>query len=427
MTLWQNREFLKLWSGQTISVFGSLIGRTALPFTAVLVLNATPFQMALLSAADLVSGLLVGLLAGVWVDRLRRRPVLIAADLGRAVLLGTIPAAALLGVLHVEQLYVIAFLVGVLTMFFDVAYHSYLPSLVRREELVEGNSKLTASASVAEVGGFGLSGWLVQWFTAPIAVLIDAVSFLFSALFVGLIRTPERNAARLSFETPTPAGERQNVWQEMAEGAVAVARDPVLRALAGSAMILALFGPMIGTLILLFTTRELGLRPGIQGMIFAVGGVTSLLGALATGRVTRRLGVGRAMVYGLLLSSLGTFCIPLAHGATVAAVLLLVINQLVTDPSHTVYEINQVSLRQAITPDRLLGRVNASIRFVGLAAMLLGTLLGGLLGQTIGLRPTLVIGSCGGLLAALWLALSPVRLLERAPASVTETAATPVS
>src|SRR2546426_9011428 len=185
--LWQHPDFVRLWTGQTISVFGSLIGRTALPFTAILVLDARPYQIALLLAADIAPGLIVNPVAGVWVDGLRRRPILIAADVGRAVLLASIPVAYAFDSLRMEQLYVIACLTGALTMTFDVAYRSYLPSLVGREELLEGNSKLTASSAAAEVGAFGAAGWLVQLFTGPIAILVDAVSFLFSALFVGLI------------------------------------------------------------------------------------------------------------------------------------------------------------------------------------------------------------------------------------------------
>src|SRR5262245_8135260 len=191
MSLWHNRHFLRLWAGQTISVFGSLIGRTALPFTAILVLKATPFQMGLLAAADLVPNFLAALIAGAWVDRLPRRPLMIAADLARAAVLVSIPLAATFHHLRIERLYAPPSLQGLVTTCFDVAYASYLPTLVPREQLVEGNSRLTASASAAEFGAFSLGGWLVQWFGGPIAVLIDAVSFLGSAAFLATIRAPE--------------------------------------------------------------------------------------------------------------------------------------------------------------------------------------------------------------------------------------------
>ena len=413
--LWQNPDFVKLWAAQTVSVFGSLVTRTALPFTAILVLHATPFEMGLLAAADIVAGLLVGLVAGVWVDRLRRRPILIGADLGRAALLASIPAAAFLGVLRLEQLYVVAFLAGVLTMFFDVAYLSYLPSLVRPEDLLEGNSKLSASASVAEVGAFGLAGWLVQLFTAPVAILIDAVSFLVSALCVGAIRAPEPAPARVA--------ARESLRREIGEGLRAVLGDRLLLATAASAVTLDLSFRVFGAVFALYMLEGLGLKPGLLGMIYAVGGAGSLVGALVAGRSARRLGIGPTMVVALVLTGVGMLFVPLARGATVLTVLLLVAQQLVTDPAATVYEINQVSLRQAVTPGRVLGRVNASIRFVGMAAMLVGALLGGALGEWLGLRPTLVLGACGTFVAAGWLVLSPVRRLKDTPTPVMGSAA----
>ena len=413
--LWRHSDFNKLWAGQTVSAFGSIIGNTALLFTAVLVLDATPSQMALVTAAGLAPGVVAGLVAGVWVDRLPRRPVLIGADLGRMVFLSTIPLAALLGFLRMEHLYIVAFLTGILTVFFEVAYQSYLPSLVRREDLIEGNSKLSASSSIAEVGGFGLAGWLVQLLTAPIAILVDAISFLFSAAFVGLIRAPEPPSL--------PVAKRRGLLREMSEGLRAVLRDPLLRALAGCTLTVNLSFRIFGTVFLLYVTRDLGFEPGILGMIFAVGGISSFLGTVATGRVTRRLGIGRAMVAGLVLMGLSQVFIPLAQGATVIAVLLLVAQQLMGDGAFIVYDISQVSLRQALAPERLLGRVNAGVQFIELGAMLLGLLIGGLLGETLGLRATLVVGACGTALAALWLVLSPVWALKAIPASAAETPA----
>lgn len=411
--LWRHRDFLKLWAGETASVFGSLIGGTALQFTAILVLDATPFQAALLGIAALLPGFLGGLVAGVWVDRLRRRPLLIAADLGRAALLATIPLAAALDLLRMEQLYAVAFLAGILTVLFDVAYQSYLPSLVRREELVEGNSRLAASAAAAEVGAFGIAGWLVQIFTAPVAILIDAVSFVVSAVAVVFIRARE--------PAPAPAAQRQRMHLEIGEGLRAVLRNPVLRAIAGCIVLLECAFRIVGAVILLYATRELGLAPGVQGMIFAVGGATSLIGAMLAGRAADRLGAGPALVLGVLLTGAGTVFIPLAHGAGALAVALLVVNQLVTDPAYTVFSITAVSLRQAITPDRLLGRVNGSIRVAGLGAAVLGSLAGGLLGERIGLRATLVTGTSVMLLAALWLVLSPVRSLRDVPLDIANT------
>ncbi len=407
--LWRNPDFLKLWAGESISVFGSLVGRTALPFTAILVLDATPMQVSLLLAADIVAGLLFGLFAGVWVDRLHRRPIMIAADIGRAALLASIPAAYALDALAIEQLYAVAFGVGTLTIFFDVAYLSYLPSLVEKHEVLEGNSKMAASWSVAEVGAFSSAGWLVQLLTAPLAILVDAMSFLVSAVAVGAIRRPE--------PAPATADGRRSVGHEMWEGLRAVLGNPVLRPMAGSVVTADFSFRVFGTVFLLFAVRDLGFDPGVLGMIFAAGGVSSLLGALVAGRAARRLGAGPAMVAGVLLMGLSMLFVPVARGATVVAAMLLLAQQLVGDGAFTVYEIQQVSLRQAVTADRLLGRVNASIRFAGLGAMLVGALIGGLLGETIGLRATLVVGAGGMCLGSLWLVFSPVRGLRTAPVS----------
>ena len=409
--LWRHAGFMNLWIGQTISVFGSMIGGTALSFTAILVLHATPFQLGVLAAAHLVPAFMAGLIAGAWVDRARRRPILIAADLGRALLLATIPLAAFLHLLRIEQLYIVAFLVSILTIFFDVAYQSYLPSLIRREDLVDGNSKLSASAAVSEISGFGIAGWLVQIFTAPIAILIDAISFVFSAVFVGLIRTTE---------PAVPATDRQSMRREIAEGLGEVLRNPLLRATAVCTVILDLSGGVYGTLVVLYMSRGLGFEPGILGMIWAVGGISSFLGAVAAARTTRRFGIGPAMVFGLLLMGISQLFIPLAEGATLVAALLLIAQQLTGDGAFTIYEINQVSLSQSVAPERLLGRVNASMQFIGLGATFAGSLLGGVLGETLGVRTTLVLGACGTLLAALWLVLSPVRALKVAPAPTTE-------
>jgi MFS family permease len=401
--LWHNSDFMRMWAGQTVSVFGSLVTRTALPFTAILVLGATPLQMSLLVAAELVPGIFLGLAAGVWVDRMRRRPIMIAADLGRAALLGSVPVSAILGTLRIEQLYVVALLTGALTVFFDVAYRSYLPSLVTREQLIEANSRLTATSSAAEVGAFGLGGWLVELLTAPVAVLIDALSFLISALCMGLIRTRE---------VVTPPEVQQSMRREIVEGLRTVLADPLLRAMAACSLTLEVTSGIFAALILLYTNRELGFQPGVLGLIFAVGGVSSLLGALLAGPVIRRFGIGPAMLLGLILFGVARLFVPLAQDATLVAAALLVTQQLVGDGVITIYLISQVSLRQAITPDRLLGRVNASIQFADLGAMVVGTFLGGLLGEAIGLRPTLVVAACGTFLAALWLAVSPLRELR---------------
>ena len=410
--LWRHADFLKLWAGETVSVFGSLVGGTALQFAAILVLGASPLQIALLAVASRLPSFLAGLFAGVWVDRLRRRPILIATDCGRALFLATIPASALLGILRIEQLYAVAILTGILTTFFDVAYQSYLPTLVEREDLVEGNSKLATTASIAEIGGFGIAGWLIQIITAPFAILVDAASFLVSALAVWLIRSPEPRAPR--------SLEQSNIVREAREGLRIVARNPYLRAIAITTILLEFSFQIVGAVISLFGLRELGFSPGILGTIYGVGGISALVGSLLAVPAARILGIGRAMVGGVVVMGLSILLVPLAPGPTIVGALFLVAQQLFGDGCYMIYDITQVSLRQGITPDRLLGRVNATVRVGGLGAMLAGALVGGALGNVFGLRAALVVGAIGTLVGALWLGLSPVSTLRHKPEMIAE-------
>ncbi len=405
--LWRHPDFVRLWAGQTVSVFGSLVSRTALPFTAIIYLDASAFQVALITSSDVLAGIGVGLVAGVWVDRLPRRPIMIATDFGRAAALASIPLAAAFGILRVEQLYAVAFVAGVLTTFFNVAYQTYLPALVEPDELLEGNSKLTASFAVAEFGAFSAGGWLVQLLTAPGAIAVDAVSFLFSAASLRGIRHQE--------SAPAPRADHPPLRTEALEGVRHIAGDGLLRATTASFVMLSLASGMIGAVMLLYTNRELGFSPGVLGLIFGVGGVTSFFGALAAGTVARRVGIGGAMIAGLALAGCGMLAIAGAREASLAAAALLVAQQIVTDPAWTVYEINQMSLRQAITPARLLGRVNAAARFGALVATLAGTLIAGVVADRFGARPVLVSGACVMFAGAALLLASPVRGLKEAP------------
>jgi MFS family permease len=407
--LWLNANFVKLWSGQTVSILGTLM--QALQFTAVLVLDATPFQMALLAASAVAPGLVVGLAARAWIDRLRRRPILIATDLGRAALLGSVPAAYFLDVLTIEHLYVVALLSGLLTFLFNVAYGAYLPSLVRRDELIDANSKLSTSASAVEIGAFSLGGWLVQWFTAITATVVDALTFLLSGLLIAWIRTPEPRPARA-------AGGR-DLRREIAEGLRRVWSDPLMRAMGGYQLARAFGGGAVGALILLYGTEELGFQPGMLGTIFAVGGAASVVGAMAAGRVTRRVGIGRAITYGAFVEGVAMLLIPLARGPLVVAGALLAGHQL-GDGAAIVHEINQVSLRQAITPGPLLGRVNASFRMIGLGAALLGSMAAGVVAEAVGMRVALVGAAVAAFLGAAVLALSPIRSAVTAPRPTSE-------
>lgn len=403
--LWRNADFLRLWSAQTISVFGTMITGTALPFTAILALDATPLHIALLQASRIVPAVAIAPFAGVWVDRLPRLPLMIAADIGRAAILATVPLAWAFDALRIEHLYAVSFGAGVLTMFFDVAFRSYLPAIVDREDLIDANGKMTASSAVSEFGGFSVSGWLVQLLSGPLAILADAFSFVASAAFLRSIRRAEPPAER-------SAGE--SIACEAAAGFRAVASSGVLRTLAAiTAIYSAAFG-MFGAVFLVFATRELGFGTGVLGMIFAVGGVSSLIGALVAGRAAGALGIGPAMAAGVLFMGLSMLLVPAAQGATLVAAALLLGQQITGDGMFTVFQVNEMSLRQSVTDDRMLGRVNAFMGIMEQGFLLAGTLAGGALGEAAGLRPTLIIAAGALVAGAAMLYASPVRAVRRA-------------
>lgn len=400
-------DFLKLWAGQTVSAFGSRITRDGVPLTAVLVLGASPAQMGLLAAIGAAPVLLVGLLAGVWVDRHRRRPVLIAADLGRAALLLSIPVAALLGRLSLAQLAAVSSLTGLLSVVFDLAYVAYLPGLVGRDSLVEGNSKLAVSESVAEIAGPGLTGVLVQLVTAPIAIFGDALSFLISAAAVALIRGTE--------SLPAAPGGRARLRDELREGLRAVLDQPVLRALALSAGAFSFFGNIIGALYALYALRQLGMGPATLGLTIAAGGAGNLAGAIVAGHGLRRWGPGGALISAAGVMAVATLLIPLAGWAPFVALPLMLASQLAGDAARALYGVNERSLRQAITPDRLLGRTGAAVNLLAAGVGPLGALAGGLVAGLIGVRPTLALAALGPLLAGIALLASPVRMARELP------------
>lgn len=412
--LWRNTNFVNLWGAATVSTFGSLITRTAIPFTAILLLDASAADLGALRIAELLPGFMFGLVAGVWVDRLRRRPIMIATDLGRAILLFSIPLAALLGWLGLGQLLAVMAVVSVLSVFFDVAYQSYLPSIVDNDELVAANSKLSAAMSVAEAASFSAAGWLIQLFTAPIAILIDAVTFIASAGLVARIRGQESVAAAATAEASTAS-----IAGDIAEGLRTVWRQGILRGIVVSAIFQNLSFGIFGTVYLLYVNQKVGFDPGILGLIFAVGGASAFAGAMIAGRLSR-FGTGAVMIVSLLLAAVGEAFIPLATAANVVGVVFLVSQQIIGDGAYTVYDINQVSLRQAIAPGEILGRVNASFRVSEFGAVLLGTVVAGYLGETVGLRQTLWLGVALSFLAAIALALSPVRGVRRIPETPVE-------
>jgi predicted MFS family arabinose efflux permease len=406
--LWQNAAFVRVWTAASISIFGSLITRIALPLAAILVLGAGAFEVAVLRGLELGATLLVGLVAGAWVDRLRRRPVLIWADLGRALLLASIPLAFALGVLTYWQLLAVSGLTAILSTFFDSADNAYLPTIVQRERLVEANAALAASGSAAEFMSFGISGFLVQLLSAPIAIAIDAVSFVVSALLLGTIREPE--------EPPPPKADREPVMAEIREGLRLVIHDPVLRAFAAAQMALACLWGVFGATWTLFALDELGLGPAAIGVIAGVGGFSSFIGAIVATRATTRWGIGPVAIVAMLLSAVGNAFIPLApSGLPLAAVGCLVMQQLVADSAVTAYDITEASVRQARVEDRALGRVSSTFHVAAMLAQLVATIAAGLLAEAIGLRATSWLAPLGGLVAAAILWASPVRTLITLP------------
>ncbi len=399
--LWKNSDFMKVWLSHTISNIGNGITGIALPVIAVQALAATPGQMSILSALDGIVVLLFGLLAGVWVDRLRRRPVLIVTDLGRALIVASVPVAALLGILGMGQLYVVAGLAALLSVFFQAADVAFLPGLVEARELVEGNSKLGISDALAEITGPALAGALIAVITAPLSMLVDAFSFLASALFVGRIRKPEPPSV-------APA-ERRSAWHESIEGLLYVLKHPLLRVLAGSAGVFNFFGMFFATLYALYVIRILGLAPFLLGLLTAAGGISALVGAALAERVVRRLGLGPAIGGGLFGYGLLGLLVPLAHGPVAVAAVMLFTGQLVGDVTVSVYLISELSLRQMLIPHHLLGRANAGILFLTRGVGPLGALLAGVLAVSLGVRATLFIAVLGVMMAGLWILLSPVR------------------
>lgn len=404
--LWRHPDFLKLWMAQTISLFGSAIGGFALALVAILTLNAGPVESATVGAARVAPGLALGLFAGVWVDRLRRRPLLIAADLGRALALVSVPVAWWLGALGMAQLYAVALITGALSILFEVAYRSYLPALVGRDELVEGNSKLAATESVAELGGTGLAGIVIQAFGAPIGVLLDAGSFVASALALGAIRAPERPV-----EAGTEGEERAGTLREIGEGLRAIWGQPTLRAVIGAGVADIFFIHIFVAVLTLFFIRELGLSPAAIGILIGLGGASSFFGALVADRAIRRWGLGRSLLGSFLIYRIAIYAIPFAGGPYPLKVALVGASQTL-DAAATVMLISQNSLIQSAAPERLLGRVNATFQTLQQGGILLGLLIGGFLGEAIGLRPTLLIGMTTSLVAVLCF-LWPIMREER--------------
>lgn len=409
--LWRQSDFLKLWSAETVSQFGTQISQLALPLAAIDVLHASAFEVATLTTVEFLPFLLVSLPAGVWVDRLPRRPILIAGDLARAGLLASIPIAYFFDALTIWQLYGVGFLVGIATVFFDVAYQSYLPSLVERRQIIDGNAKLEISRSAAQLGGPGVAGLLIGWLKAPAAILFDAVSFLGSALFIFSIRKAEISQA--------DRAPRRKMRTELREGLSYVLGHPYLKNIAACTALFNFFGLMGFAILLVFARRELDLSPQAIGLAFTLSNIGPLLAALSASKIFARIGVGRTIIVSSILGGPMFLVIPFApHGH--AALALLVPTMVVGGYMGVVYNIAQVSLRQAITPERIQGRMNSVMRFIVWGAIPLGSFAGGVLASVIGLKATLILGGVGCSLAFLPLLFSPVRSVREMPEPLDE-------
>ena len=408
--LWRHGDFLKLWSAETISQFGTQVTGLALPLVAVITLDVSAFEVSALVVVEFAPFLLISLPAGVWVDRLPRRPILIFGDLGRAVLLGTIPAAYAVDVLTIWQLYVVGFFVGVCTVFFDVAYQSYLPSLVDREQLVEGNSKLEVSRSGAQLGGPAIAGVLIEVLRAPYAILADAISFLVSGLFVVRIRKREENV-------PTRDQRREaksSMRAEVREGLRWVLGNPYLRTIAACTATFNFFSSLLNAILIVYLVRSLEMSPSMIGLMFGVANVGYLAGALTSNRVASKLGVGPTIIAGAV-SGVAWLLIPLAPQTANGAFPYIVAASTVTAYGVVIYNVTQLSMRQAITPERLQGRMNSVMRFIVWGVMPLGTLLGGSIATAIDLRTAIWAGAIGVSLAWLPLLIGPIWSLRDIP------------
>ena len=407
-SLLQHRDFRLLWAGQTVSRVGTEVSVLALPLIAIQVLHATTFEVGSLTAVETLPFLLVGLPAGAWVDRLRRRRVLIVADVGRLLALGSIPVASAFASVTLVHLFVVAFGTGVLTVFFDVAYQSYLPELVDRRQLVDGNAKLAASESTAHVIGPGVGGGLISWVGATTAVVADALSYAVSFVCLIAIRTPA--------EVPDRGEQPTTLVTDIREGLRFVWHEARIRAVAFCTATSNLFSGVLMAVVLLLMTRRLGFSGGTIGLVFAVSGLGAVLGAVLAPGLARRFGVGRAIVWPIALGSIGPFLIAGATGSLAAGELAA--GFAILGGTGVAYNINQVSVRQAICPRRLQGRMNASVRFLVWGTLPVGGFLGGALGSFIGIRSTLWVAAVGQATAFLWLLPSPIPSMRDMPEPV---------
>ncbi|TDO68547.1 MFS transporter [Kribbella sp. VKM Ac-2571] len=382
------RDFRWLLVGQTTSQFGAQVSGVAIPLLAVLGLGATPFELGLVSASSTIGFALIGLPAGAWVDRCRRRPILVASDLVRAGLLVSIPVAAAFGVLSLIQLMVVSLLAGFARVFFDVGYQSYLPAVVGKDRLLAGNAALETIRASGQVAGPGAGGWLVTAIGAANVVLIQAVSFVVSAVSLLAIRSEEHVVRR----------ESRGLWPEIREGLAYVARHRAIRVIAVTSAVNNFAFAVASAVNLVFLVRTLRLTPTWVGIVLAVGSVAAMLGAALTPRLARWFGPERIIWVSLVFAGVLGLLTPFAQPGRLTV--LAVIGLAAGEFGQLIYAITSVTLRQRVVPLELLGRVNATMRFLLMGLFPLGALLGGVLGTAFGARTSLLIA--GGMIAVSW-------------------------
>lgn len=405
-SLWRHGGFMKLWTGETASQIGTQLTQLAVPVLAITLLSATEFQVGVLGAAETAAFLVVGLPAGAWVDRWLKRRVMMAADVVRAIALAIIPLLWALGALQMWHVFVVAAVIGAATVFFDVSYQSYVPILVPGSQIPDANGRLETTAQVARIGGPALGGGLLTLVSAPVLLLGDALSYVFSFLFLWRIHDVEQRADRAA---------RLGLRREIAEGLAFVWHHRLIRRITATTGVSNLFGTIGMTMLSLLVLRILGLGAAGLGIIMSVGSVGGLLGAVATPWLSRRIGQGTVIPLSAIVSGLAVFLWPLAALLPALGLPLLVVAEFVFSFSVLVYNIAQVSFRQRVCPPRLLGRMNASIRFVVWGVMPLGSLASGVLATTIGVVPTMLIGAAGSLAGAAFTVFSPLMGMRTLP------------
>jgi MFS family permease len=403
-SLFRHFDFLKFWSAETFSVFGVQFSGLAIPWLAATTLKADPLEMGVLGALGTMPFLLFGLLVGVYADRNRRRPIMVLSDIGRALSLMTIPVSALLFGPSLILLYVVSFSVGTLTVFDDVSSFAYLPGLVERDQLVEANSRIATSQATAQVAGPSVAGILIQVLTAPITILVDVFGYAGSASFLSWIRKEEPQPKRV---------EGKSVAKDLREGLAVVFSNNCLWSIAGSTGTSNFFSSVISALFILFATKDLKLSSPELGLIYALGSVGALVGSLLAIRIAKRIGVGRAIVASIFVAGMSWMAVYFAD--VPLAVPLLVLATFLASLGAVVYNVNQVSFRQAVVPLEMQGRLNATMRFLVWGTIPIGSLVGGVLGTVLGLRAAIGIAAVGGALAFLWVLLSPVRRITEIP------------